>query len=441
MGNASTESTSSSSAFLERHSKAIFIGLMVAALLIRAAWAIFRPIAGPGGEAGNVAAAIAMGRGFSDAYQPGQGYTAHLLPVSPGIAGLVYSLLGIRSLASEFILACWSIGLVMASFALYWRAFARLGVALPARILGLAYVCLMPAYIGPESVDFRVWEGGLTVFLMALFLDRLLAAEGRPMADRRSLILLAAIIAILFFVNPPEGAAAAGCALLFGWRRLGRHDFLMSAGATLLFTSILIVPWTVRNDIRLGVPIMLRSNAGLELALANHPGALTGKDRLRVFTDRLGEIHPVNIGPYRRMQQVGGEVRYSQLLGQQTVAWMASHKVATLELAARHVREIYMPEPWQFGIFGSRKLTGLRAVLASLSGVAGLLGLFVALYRRRSGWAYVAIFALMPALELCLFQPIPRYTYLFYGILTFAAVDFFWWALEALRMSSRTVHM
>jgi energy-coupling factor transporter transmembrane protein EcfT len=414
-------------AWIDRNAKRIAASLLVLGLLLRAAWALLRPATGASGEASNVAVAIALGRGFSDAYRPGQGYTAHLLPISPSIAGSVYWLFGIGSPLSEFILACWCIGLVLGSFALYYRAFAKLGVARPALLGALAFVCLMPAYVGQESADFRVWEGGLAVFLMALFLDRLLAAEASAEPSRFSLICLAALIALLFFVNPPVGIAAGCCAALFAVRRLPLRETVIAGAATIMFVALLVVPWAVRNDVRLGTPILLRSNTGLELAIANHPAAVSGVDQGRVFAQRLAEIHPINSPGYRRMEEVGGEVAYSRLLGDQTRRWMWSHKADTLRLAIRHVRQVYAPEPWQFAIFGTRQYPGIRAALASIAGVVGLLGIMFSLARRRKGWVYVGMLALLPALELCLFQPVPRYIYLLYALLAFCAADLIWW--------------
>ena len=412
--------------WVDRNSRPIAASLLAIGLLLRAAWALLRPDSGASGEASNVAVAIALGRGFSDAYRPGQGYTAHLLPISPSIAGFVYSLFGIRSPLSEFILACWCIGLVLGSFALYYRAFGRLGVARLARLGALAFLCLMPTYIGSESADFRVWEGGLAAFLLALFLDRLLAAETMVEPRRSKLIVLAAIIGLLFFVNPPLGIASGACAAVFALRRLSVRETVVAGAATVLFVALFVVPWAIRNEARLGTPILLRSNTGLELAIANHPAAVSSADQGRVFIDRLSEIHPINAPGYARMQAAGGEVAYARLLGDETRRWMWSHKADTLRLAARHVRQVYAPEPWQFATWGTRQYPGVRAALASFVGVGGLLGILLALVRRRRAWAYLAILALLPAIELCLFQPVPRYTYLIYGLLAFCAADLIW---------------
>jgi hypothetical protein len=119
---------------------------------------------------------------------------------------------------------------------------------------------------------------------------------------------------------------------------------------------------------------------------------------------------------------------------------MWSHKADTLKLAVRHVRQIYAPEGWQFAIWGTRQYPGIRAALASFAGVVGLLGIMFALARRRRGWVYVGILALLPALELCLFQPVPRYTYLLYALLAFCAADLIWSLLGKARGQAPVVN-
>jgi energy-coupling factor transporter transmembrane protein EcfT len=275
---------------------------------------------------------------------------------------------------------------------------------------------------------------------MALFLDRLLAAEARAEPSRSSLIWLAAVVALLFFVNPPVGIAAGCCAALFALRRLPLKEIVIAGPAVMMFVALLVVPWAIRNDVRLGTPIPLRSNTGLELAIANHPAAVSGVGQGRVFVERLAEIHPINVPGYRRMESAGGEVAYARLLGHQTRRWMWSHKAAALRLAVRHVRQIYAPEGWQFAIWGTRLYPTVRAALASITGVVGLLGIMFALARRRRGWVYVGILALLPALELCLFQPVPRYTYLVYALLAFCAADLIWSLLGKARGQTRAVN-
>lgn len=403
----------------------LIVGLLVAGVALRVAWAVIRPDRGASGEAFNVARALGEGRGFADAYQLGQGATAHLLPISPGIAGAVYGLFGVRSTPAEFLLTCWALLCVFGAFLLLLRAFARLGSPAWARVGAFAFLCLSPAYVAQEGVDFRVWEGGLTSLLTAFCLDRMLAIETSEREPRPAeLVVLGLAGALLFFVNPGFGLATAAAGGVLALRRLTLRQTAVTALSGALALLAMIVPWTVRNEHAVGAPVLLRSNAGLELALANHDAALGTSDPGAVFLHRLQEIHPaVSAAAYRRMRASGGEVAYSRELGATTRQWIASHPSATVRLAARHLRQVFAPEPWQFTTFGGGKAAGLRAALASVAGVIGLAGLFAGVARGRAEWLYPTIIVLVAALALSLFQPVPRYTYLFLPILTFAAGD------------------
>lgn len=409
---------------LERSTLLILL-LVLAGLTLRIAWNFYRPTSGASGEAFNVASAIADGRGFADSFQLGQGPTAHLLPTSPLFAGLIYRAFGVNAPIAEFLLSMWSLGLVFGAFLLLFGVFARLGTPRWARIGGLGFLCLAPAYIAQEAVDFRIWEGGLAVFLTALFLNRLLRADMQASAPSVGVLAgLSAITALLFFVNPPLGLGAYACALLYAVRRLSWSRTFLAGALAICALALLVVPWTVRNALVFEEAIPMRSNTGLEMAIAQHPAAASGLDRGQVFLDRLKDIHPAQSQEaYRRMQAVGGEVAYSAMLGEETRAWMAAHPKDVLRISLRHIRQIFAPEPWQYTTFGSGKLPGLRAGLASIAGLLGAAGLLVALARRRAGWIYPAMLVLVTVAAIAPFQPVPRYNYLFYPLLAYCAAD------------------
>ncbi|WP_198355515.1 hypothetical protein [Sphingomonas sp. MA1305] len=405
-----------------RNEKWLVGGLLVGAVLIRALWCQFRSTSGAAGEAARVAAAIGDGRGFADAYRIGQGATAHLTPVSPGIAGLVYRLFGNPSSLSEALLFCWAIGLIIATFYLLYQTFTRLGVSIWGRLAALAFCCFAPTYFGQEAVDFRVWDGGISIFLSAWMLRVMVEAECDGGISVRSASLLTLVGALLFFTNSPVGVAYLACAAVLFLRRLPLRLWPVPVMVGAITLALLVTPWAMRNQRMLGQPVLLRSNAGLELAIGLYPGQLHASDRGAEFMARLNDIHPA-LGPvpYHKMQAAGGEVAYAHALGAQTMAWARNHPIEVAKLMALHVRQTIAPQPWQFAAFGSGGFTTGRAFLTQVAGIAGMLGLILALVRRRRGWWLPAL-ALMLLLVLAApFQPVKRYTYLVYPLFVFAA--------------------
>ena len=410
-------------AMLERHARAFMIVIITLGIAERTLWNVLRPTTGAAGEAMNVAVAIGSGRGFADAYRVGQGPTAHLMPISPSIAGVVYWLFGIRSPAAETLLASWSIGLAMGTYLLLYSAFGRIGTPTWARLFALFFACLAPAYIGQEAVDFRVWEGGLAMFMTALFLDQLFAGTHTP-PGRKAIIGIAALCSGLFFVHPQLGLAAFALAAFFSLQHLPWHRTMLAVAAAGTTLAVLIVPWALRNERVLGAPILLRSNLGIELALANYAGALDAGNSKEQFLQRLVAIHPIVQAPYDAMIASGGEVAYSRKLEAQTTEWMAAHPAEVGRLMLRHISQALLPRPWQFDVFGRNLSPALRSALSSIVNLGGLIGVVWATMARRRDWAYLAIWLSAVVLLASPFQPVTRYTYLLYPILLFCAFDF-----------------
>ena len=414
--------------------------LLACGLGLRAIWSLTRDSSGASGEAFNVARAIGVGRGFADAYMAGQGPTAHLTPISPAVAGAAYKLFGVHGRIAELLLFLWASVLVFGSFLLFMRVFRRLGTPLQARIAAFAFLCISPAYLAQEAVDFRIWEGGLAVFISAVFLDRLFAAAVQMEISKLRLASLGATAALLFFINPPLGLGGCACAVVFGLERLRLTQLMFGAVVAIGTMAILIVPWTMRNEAQLGAFVPLRSNTGLELAIADHPAAVSSDDPGRVFAERLHAIHPAQSPTaYAAMRSAGGEVPYSRKVGTQAKRWIVNNPGAAALLAVRHVKETFAPEPWQFSVFGTGKLAFLRSFLATLAGVGGLFGLIAALIRKRHGWIYPSLFVIVPILSLAPFQPVPRYTYLFYPLLVFCAADLLASLASALPQATRAL--
>jgi len=403
----------------------ILTALVFSGIAERCLWNLIRRDIGASGEAFNVAAAFARGQGWADAYAKGQGPTAHVLPISPAIAGTVYSIFGIKSELAEFVLACWSIGLAMGTYLILFRAFGRLGSPNWARLSAFAFACLAPVYTAQEAVDFRIWEGGLAVFLCALFLERIIALESTKNVSTIIVAGMAVLNAMLFFVQPALGIAAYICSAIFCVRRFQNAQLARAIGLAVAALAVFIVPWMIRNAVVMGAAIPLRSNFGLELALANYPNALDDVDRQKQFLQRLRELNPADSNAaYQAMQKAGGEVPYFRKLGNETTHWMAGAPKAAAKIALVHLRQIFAPEEWQFRIFGTGLLTDMRAGISSFACILGLLGIAYSLFMRRRNWIYPTLLITVPALTLCMFQPVPRYSYLFYPILVFCAADF-----------------
>lgn len=388
-------------------------------LCLRYAWAFARPAESGLGEADRVAIALASGRGFADAFRVGQGPTAHLMPVSPSIAAIIYRVAGVHTSTSTFLIATWSIGLCLTSYIFLNRAFARVGISQRGRMIALVFLCTVPVYLGQEAQVLGVWDGGLTILLVSLVLTQL---TNLPVFRTFSAPARLAITdSLLLFTNPLFGVAAFAATLEAARRAWTLRRALIFGAIAAACLACSFGPWAWRNSRVLGSAILTRSNGGLELSLATNPMMLTDTPHNIAFTRRIEQIHPSSSErAYAEVRRVG-EVAYSRELGADAWKWIKAHPWDELRLIVLHLRNIFAPQPWIFRVWSTPNGSSIRSILASTTGLLGLAGMVFGLLTNRRSWAPTSIIVLFAALLFSPFQPITRYIYLFYAIFAFSA--------------------
>lgn len=406
-------------------SRWLVVALLVLGLVLRLAW--LRYSTSPTlsiGEALNVARAIADHGVIGDAFRPGQGPTAHVMPIPPLIAGGVYRVLGFQTTIADDVLTLWSLLLIGVSIWFFDLSFKVMGSPPLARVAAIAFLCIAPLNYSLEVVWFRVWDGGLAVAAASVFFYLVVAADGRPAGWSR-IVALAVALAVLFFIQPNFGVAGIVCAAVFMVRNVAPRRWLGTMATALLAAVVVFAPWTIRNISEMGSPIILRSNFGLEMALAFYPEAVTSSDQRQAYFARHQAIHPYeNGGGYEAMQRAGGEVLYAKALGATTSAWMAAHPGDTVRLAVRHLVQTVFPPRWYWTMFSSSGTGngGKQALNWLISGL-GLIGIANAVVRLDFRFRYAAIFVGVTLLPFMLVQPTLRYRYLVFALLVFFGTD------------------
>lgn len=403
--------------------------LLLLGLGMRVAWMILADVTTrflDMGEATRAAIALAEQGVIADAYFPGQGPTAHLMPAMILVAGALFHLFGVDSAGAALALAGWAMAQMLCGFALLYCLFRKVEGDRRIAFAGLALLCLSPAYIAQEAADFRYWEGGLGVCLGTANLLLIVMLDGRERIGTPALLFGALLAGAAFFVSPPVGVAVDACWAWLAFRRLSPLRILGFAGMGAAGLALFLVPWTMRNQAVMGEPIFLRSNFGLEIAIANHPAAVSGENPRETLRARMAEIHPFS-GPQaaERMKAAGGEVAYSRMLGEQTRAWIAANPWDFLRLTLRHYRQFYIPDMWQEALTNWHAYTRPRILFIRTVGVLGLIGLCVGLIRRRRYYGYLALYIALVGLPYAIVQPIPRYSYLVWGLFCFLTVGLF----------------
>lgn len=374
------------------------------------------------GEATRVAVSLALGNGFADAL-PGLGPTAHVLPLTPLLAGGILWLTGPAGPLAAPALTLWALAQMIAAYATLYRLFREIGVARTPLRVAILILCVVPVFAPEEATAFRYWDGALGTALGAYSLTLLLRCwRGRPLTMRGAM-LVAAIASLCFLVSPPVGVASGACWAVFALRRLSFRQCLTLGTLTALAIAAWMIPWTLRNVRVMGEPVPVRSNFGLELAIGNHPAALSDGDPEGIFRARLRAIHPFHGVAANARAGAMGEIAYARMLGRDTEHWIARHPAGFARLCLRHYAQLFFPAPWLFAFSQSDILPVARSIAICLVDALGLIALAHGLYRRRAGYAVLALYLATVALPYALVQPVPRYTYLVYAMLCVLAVD------------------
>lgn len=407
------------------------IALLIVALglVLRLAAAVPFATTPTEGEAARAALAFATTGTIADSFGPGQGPTAHLSPVMPVVAGSIHWLFGPGTPAAHYAQSALAALLVSAAALFLNALFAGAGTPRGWRLAALAVLAIAPLseWFDPilpiELVSFRAWEGALAVALGlggALWLHHLQTADDVGGSTIAGVALLAAFTV---FTSPPMGVALYLCCAVVMLRLPRRRwpGIMLVATAAL---ALFVVPWAWRNQRQLGEPVWLRSNFGLELALANHAAAVDPADPAAVMRERLDAIHPFrSAANLARMQAAGGEVAYARQLGRETFAWIAAHPGDFMALCARHVREYFVPPAWLWWVYTPNLPWKAPWVIHTALGILGLLGALAALAVAARPYQLALIMLLVPALPYAITQPVLRYRYLAFGLLVMFAAD------------------
>ncbi|MDG2532289.1 hypothetical protein P6144_01395 [Sphingomonas sp. HITSZ_GF] len=417
---------------------------MLAGLTLRLAWLVLvRALLSPLdlGEASQAASAMARNGTLADAFAPGSGPTAHLMPATVTLAAAVERVFG-DSGAAALLLSIWTLALLAGIWLLARVLFASAGWRPQALLGGLALLCLLPGHIVQEAADFRVWEGGLATLLVLANLWLIVTLDRRAEIAAQPLLLGAALAALTFFVSPTTGLAVDACWAWLALRRLPLRRALGFAAVAATALALVLAPWMLRNAQVMGSPILLRDNFGLEIAMANYPGALDPADPRAETLARAKAIHPYrNPEVLARLRAAGGEAAYSQALGRETWAWAAAHPGDFTRLALRHYRQFYFPDRWQGALTNWGAFPTLRIEMIRLFAAFGLLGLAIGLVRRRRHYGLFALYLAVAGLPYALVMPIPRYAYGIWPLLAFLAAQLAADSFATLQRRGRTPMM
>lgn len=277
------------------------------------------PGAGFGVENERVAAALARGQGWSDAF-PGTSATAHVAPLHPLLLAGIYRLCGTyETVGGRAVQEALSIALATLAVLLLPVLARKLGLSSAAGWAAAFLAAWLPANMFDEGTGHQDQVFATLAFLGVIWLFTHLRQSG--WSGRREILAAGVIVGVIALLCPNLLLVPA-LILCVEWAcEKGQRYRILRCGLILAALGLVfIAPWTVRNYRVLGGFVPLRSNLGLELAVGNRSGA-DG----HTYCLGFGDIHPFG-NPAERVRLIRmGELAYMKDKQRQALDWIAEH--------------------------------------------------------------------------------------------------------------------
>jgi 4-amino-4-deoxy-L-arabinose transferase-like glycosyltransferase len=317
-------------------------------------------------ETGNIAYALAQGKGFSNVFRTETGPTAWLAPVYPLLVAAMFKLFGTFTARAFFAAVSLNILFSAAACVPIFFAGKRLGG------LGMAAGAAWLWAVFPSAVMMPfewIWDTSLSALLAALILWATLElAESERRLDWGVYGLL---WGLALMTNPALGALLP---FLLGWVVLrGRGESSLRWKRATLGAGVAIlccVPWTIRNYVAFHRVIPLRSNLPFELWLGNND----------IFDEhaRNGRKSITRTEEARRYTQLG-ETAYMAEKWQLARAFIWWHQGLELRLMGRRFVAFWTGTESPVRNFRETDSSLIRGILLSsfLTAIGALLGVMV----------------------------------------------------------------
>jgi 4-amino-4-deoxy-L-arabinose transferase-like glycosyltransferase len=346
-----------------------------------------------GWETGRIARSIATGEGFSSPFHGHTGPTTWIAPLYPYFLAGLFRLFGVYSNTAAWLaLAFNSVFSALTCVTIFYIGKEVFGLKVAK---WTAWIWAVLPYSIYWAIRFA-WETSLATFLLsAVFLLAFRMEQGGRARDWTWFGLLWGMIAL---ANPALLAFLPLCGfwILFRERRAGR---LQSSGPLLSATIflLLVTPWLLRNYLTFGDFVFIRGNFGAELRMGNGPNA----DGTWMFW-----LHPTqNKLQLERYQQLG-EVAYVKERQREATQWIEEHPARFLAISLKRAFFFWFGTP---RAARSAIEAQTKDWVFSLSSILALLGLGLAVKRRRRGaWLFFWLIVSVPMIYYFTFSH-PRY--------------------------------
>jgi Dolichyl-phosphate-mannose-protein mannosyltransferase len=323
-------------------------------------------------ETGNIAYALAGGKGFSNVFRTETGPTAWLAPVYPLIVAATFKLFGTFTARAFF--ACAALNILFSSAACVPIFFA--GKRIGGLVVGAGAGWLWAVFPSAVMMPFEwIWDTSLSALLSALILWATLElAESERWLDWG---VYGILWGLALMTNPALGLLLP---FLLGWaafRGRGESRARWKWAALAVSAAVLCcVPWMIRNYAAFHRFIPVRSNLPFELWLGNND----------IFDEhaRGGRKSITRTEEARRYAQLG-ESAYMAEKWELATAFVWTHPGLELQLVGRKFVAFWMGTESPLKNFRETGSWVIRGIFLSsfLTAIGGLCGVVVLWVQRK----------------------------------------------------------
>jgi hypothetical protein len=275
---------------------------------------------------------------LANPYLTPTGPTAHLAPLYPLMLGELYNAVGAGRTAGlwQTVLGC-LLSALRSGVILWLALFLNLNfrTAILASLLSISYISALDTEIS------GAWEAPLVALVLMLWTALLVHLYRMHSLSLRRALLYGVLCGVSLLLSTSLLPALAGFCLLGLWViRQQRPKALLWCGIFWLTALAVLSPWAARNQRQLGSPILLRSNAGLELWGAYHEGSSPS-----VLSRAFGGHPSANAAESELVARLG-EVAYNKRKEKQALDWIFANPAKTGRLLLLHMVYFwFFPEP------------------------------------------------------------------------------------------------
>ena len=334
-------------------------------------------------EVGNVASALAQGRGFCCLFRQSTGPTAWVSPLYTLLIAGIFKLFGTFTLASFY--ASVLLNCLFSSLACF--PVHAVGKRLGGQSAAILSACIWAVFPSGIILPFEwIWDTSLSALLAASLLWATL--ELADSQRHRDFVLYGLLWGLSLLTNPALGVLLP---FLLGWlcfcHRRNSPAIAKSALLTCAVMLLLCLPWSARNYLRFGRFVPLRSNFAYEFWSGNN----------EIFDENSHEVNRITRFEQTRLYARLGESAFLDEKWLKAVHFVRTHPALYARLCGRRIVATWLgsDSPWQDFMQTDSALARFLLLWSAASFIAVLAGLVRLFLGNRRYFLPVAAFPLL----------------------------------------------